>query len=108
SVRPIPSVNAYASLNQTLICSGKSTTLIAHSNPETNNYSWNFGPLTPSVEVSPTVPTVYTVTSTYSETGCSNTRTVLVDVFTPEITKTPASADVCRGTTLTLSASGAL
>lgn len=108
SVRPIPSVNAYASLNQTLICSGKSTTLIAHSNPETNNYSWNFGPLTPSVEVSPTVPTVYTVTSTYSETGCSNTRTVLVNVFTPEITITPASADVCRGTTVTLSASGAL
>lgn len=45
--------------SNTLLCSGETATISA---PGANNYSWNTGELTPSIIVSPTVTTSYTVT----------------------------------------------
>jgi hypothetical protein len=58
------------------ICVGQSLTLNAGGVP---NYSWSNGANTSSTVVSPTVSTIYTVTSTYT-TGCSDTKTISVTV----------------------------
>ncbi|MBI3520256.1 MAG: hypothetical protein HY062_12995, partial [Bacteroidetes bacterium] len=59
----------------TAICYSQSVTLTASG---ATTYSWNTGPTTASISVSPTITTVYTVTGTGS--GCTTTRTVQVDV----------------------------
>jgi hypothetical protein len=58
------------------ICVGQSLTLNAGGAP---NYNWSNGANTSSTVVSPTVSTIYTVTSTYT-TGCSDTKTISVTV----------------------------
>ena len=69
-----PSFTVSASTSS--ICVGQSLTLNAGGVP---NYSWSNGANTSSTVVSPTVSTVYTVTSTYT-TGCSDTKTISVTV----------------------------
>ena len=97
-VTPSPIINVIAS--ETLICSGGSSTLTASGG---SNYTWNFGPTTASVIVSPTANTVYSVTS--SGVGCNTTQTISVDVFTQTLTVSNSTA-ICMGNSITLNASG--
>lgn len=83
------------------ICNGASTNLTASG---ATIYSWNTGATTPSISVTPTSTTVYTVTGT--TTGCTNTKTVNVTVNALPNTAV-ASTTICSGSTGTLSASGA-
>ena len=97
-VNPSPIINVIAS--ETLICAGGSSTLTASGG---SNYTWNFGPTTAAVVVSPTANTVYTVISTGA--GCNATQTVSVDVFTQTLTVSNSTA-ICMGSSVTLNASG--
>ena len=97
-VNPSPIINVIAS--ETLICAGGSSTLTASGG---SNYTWNFGPTTASVVVSPTANTVYSVTS--SGVGCNTTQTISVDVFTQTLTVSNSTA-ICMGSSITLNASG--
>ncbi len=93
-----------------IICSGGTTTLTAGG---ANTYSWS--PSTglssttgTSVFANPASTTTYTVTGTDGN-GCTNTATVTVIVNPlPTITVTPASPSICAGSTVTLTASGAV
>ena len=95
-----PTLNISAS--PTVICAGSSSTLSASG---ASTYTWNPGALSgPSVAVSPTVTTTYTVTGA---TPCgSSTKTITV-VVNPKPTVAVASQTICIGGTATLTASGA-
>jgi hypothetical protein len=94
-----------ASANPTVICLGNNAALTAVSS--TPNYSWSPAGGTSDVAiVSPSVTTIYTVTS--ANGVCVSSTTVSLDVLTaPVLTITPLSSTVCSGSSATLTASGA-
>lgn len=86
------------------ICPGGSTTLTASG---ASTYQWTNLGSSASQVVSPVTTTVYTVTGTAAN-GCSNTATRTVNVNSiPNIVISPATAAICSGQSITLSATGA-
>ena len=83
------------------VCPGQSVGLTASG---ATTYTWNTGPNTASISVSPTVATTYTVNGTNG--GCSGTKTVQVSM-NPTPTITVNNATICPAGTATLTASGA-
>ena len=71
----------------------------------TLTYSWSTGATTNTVSVSPSVTTVYTCVVT-STTGCSSIRTSTVTIGTPTITVNSVPANICPGSSSTLTATG--
>lgn len=97
-----PTVTAVSS--SSAICAGASATLTASG---ANTYSWNTGPTTSTIVVTPASSITYTVNGMVSA-GCNSNATVSIVVNanpTPSITVSQAS--VCPGQTSTLTASGA-
>lgn len=87
------------------ICEGDDVTLTAGG---ADTYEWNTGDLTAAVTVSPTATTTYTVTGTVAG-GCTAEATVTVTVNAlPTVVVTPATAVICEGDDVTLTASGAV
>jgi PKD repeat protein len=86
--------------NQT-ICAGSSATLQAVGTPSGGTYSWSNGGSGPSILVTPTSTTTYSVT--YTVNGCSATQASVVTVTPPPVVTT-TSATICAGGTATLSA----
>jgi hypothetical protein len=72
SVTVIPGPTVSVSGSQT-ICPGQSSTLTASG---ANTYSWNTGPTTTSIVVSPTITTSYSVVGTSTVSNCSTTLTL--------------------------------
>lgn len=104
TVVPVPTVQAVA--NPTGICPGGTSTLSAWG---AMSFYWlpplNVGNY--SVAVSPGTTTTYTVVG-YSS-GCSDTATVTVVVYPiPTITAVANPSAICRGSTSTLTAGGAV
>ncbi len=86
------------------ICAGESVTLAASG---ATTYSWSpSGGSNASATVSPSATTTYTVTGT--SLGCSDTaiRQVIVN-NRPVVDIAPATAEICAGDSVTLTASGA-
>ncbi len=102
TVNTSPTVNTTAS--SSVICAGQTTTLTASG---ASTYSWNTGPTTPAISVSPTTTTTYTVIGTGTN-SCSNTsiRTITVNAL-PVVSASPSASLICTGQTATLTASGA-
>jgi len=99
TVLPSPTV----SVNSAVICSGASATLNATTSTVGGSYLWNpGGAITPSIIVSPTSTTTYTVQYT-APNGCTKTATGTVTV-NPNPTLTVNSATVCLGNPVTLTA----
>jgi hypothetical protein len=98
-------VNAIPALtvNNGAICAGNNVLLTASG---ANTYSWSNGATTNTVNVSPAVTTVYTVSG--NSNGCSNamTTTVIVNPL-PSINASASETSICRGDAVTLNASGA-
>ncbi|MCO5258357.1 MAG: SprB repeat-containing protein, partial [Lentimicrobium sp.] len=92
------------------ICSGTSTQLNGTGGVL---YSWSpaTGLSNPSIAnpvASPAVTTTYTLTVTNASGQCASTDQVIVTVNpSPVITVNPAEVEVCRGTEVTITASGA-
>jgi hypothetical protein len=101
AIAPLPVSATAVSSN---ICDGASTTLNASG---ATTYTWMPGNLTgASISVSPSATTTYTVTGDDPNT-CSNTATVTVTVNPiPTIAATPATPDICTGSSDVLTASG--
>ncbi|PBQ34365.1 hypothetical protein CNR22_22165 [Sphingobacteriaceae bacterium] len=97
-VYPNPTVNAAS--NKTIVCSAGPATLSTNG---ADTYSWSTGSISNVTVVNPAVSTVYTVTGTYTATGCSSTKTVNVAVFLPNL-QVSNSATVCNGSAITLTA----
>lgn len=103
SVNTTPTISI--SPSSTVICSGKSATLLASG---ASNYTWSGGPVFPSYVVSPTLTTNYTVTGT-ALNGCTNSAQQSLSVnATPTLTIIPSSSVTCANVSQTLTASGAL
>ncbi|HQQ94172.1 MAG TPA: T9SS type A sorting domain-containing protein, partial [Bacteroidia bacterium] len=98
---PSPTVSAVTSNSQ--ICSGASATLTASG---ASTYSWSNGSGGSQITVSPVSTTLYSVTGTDANTGCSNTSTLLVNVFEASISVSQNTA-ICIGQSVSLNASGA-
>lgn len=105
SVQLSPFVIAYGS--KPAICVGESVILMATGNA--NSYMWSNLQGAQSINVSPTVTTVYTVTGT-NGVGCTaqSVYTVLVNNL-PNVGVTSSDADqtVCQGDQVTLTGTGA-
>jgi hypothetical protein len=97
-----------ASASSTAMCSGSSINLNA-SNVST--YTWVNVSNNPTITVSPTANTIYTISGTNS-VGCISTKTIAITVNTAVpslsvVTSAPTNT-VCLGKTVTVTASGAL
>ncbi len=86
--------------NQT-ICPSQSVTLTASG---ASTYTWNTGPNTNTISVSPSSTTVYTVNGTTS--SCNASRTVTVTVAS-QPTISVSNTTICSGSSATLTANGA-
>jgi gliding motility-associated-like protein len=97
TVSPSPTI---AVSNQT-ICPTQTVTLTASG---ASTYTWNTGPTTSTISVSPSSQTIYTVTGSLG--NCTSVQTATVSVASqPTITVT--SASICSGNSATLTANGA-
>ena len=101
-VNTLPVVTATSS--SAVVCAGSSVTLTGGG---ASSYLWSGG-VTNAVSFVPTATATYTVTGTNAN-GCSNTATTSVTVnAVPTVTATISAATVCAGTSVTLSATGAV
>nr|WP_321234824.1 T9SS type A sorting domain-containing protein [uncultured Psychroserpens sp.] len=99
TVNEIPDVSAGANV---VITVGESTTLTATG---ADSYLWQTGETTASIEVSPNVTTVYTVTG-YSN-NCEASANVTVSVDADTVTADAGvDVDICDGESTTLTATG--
>jgi hypothetical protein len=97
TVKATPTV----AVSNATICSGNTANLTATG---ATTYSWNTGGTTASISVAPIATTNYTVTGTTN--GCTNTKTVSVNVkATPTVAV--SNATICSGNSTILIASGA-
>ncbi len=94
--------------NDETICEGNNTTISASGAGTGASYSWDNGLGNgASQQVSPNVPTTYTVTAVDAG-GCSQQETVTINVLsTPNVTVIATSDTICSGETITLVANGA-
>jgi hypothetical protein len=100
-VFPNPTVNATP--NRTLVCINGPSTITANG---ANTYVWSTGALTNTTLVFPSATTVYSVTGTFTNSGCSTTRTVMVQAYTP-VTGINGPTAVCIGSSITISSAPA-
>jgi hypothetical protein len=70
TVNSLPTVNAAS--NTTSLCSGNTATLTASG---ANTYTWSTNQTDTNITISPTIPTIYSVTGTDSN-GCINSDTI--------------------------------
>lgn len=92
-----------ASVTDNSVCLGESVTF---STSGATNVSWNNG-VTSGVPFFPTGNTTFTVTGTDTE-GCVSTRDIAVSILAaPTITVVSSGSEVCNGSSVTLTASGA-
>lgn len=100
-VLPSPSLNITPS--QSLVCKGSAITLTTSG---ANTYTWNTSSNGPSITVSPSVSTTYSVSGTNLTNNCTSTSSITIPVFLNPIITASASPVICAGTQVTLSASG--
>lgn len=102
-VYALPSVNIVSS---NTICSGTTVNLIG-TPLGAGSYSWSTGSTSNPTTVTPPVTSVYSLTLTNS-VGCSNVATKTITVLpTPTISVAATSYTICRGSSTTLTATGA-
>ena len=101
---PTPTITTVAS--QTNICSAAGTSVSILGGGATT-YTWMPGNLnTPSITVTPSVTTTYTLSG--SAAGCTGTKTIAVNVSaTPTINTITNSGPVCQGATVNFSLNAA-
>ncbi len=75
TVNPLPSVNAGANAS---LCEGESAEITVSGTAD--QYSWSTGETGESITVTPTSKTSYSVTGTYTETGCQASDQMEVEV----------------------------
>lgn len=103
SVVPAPNLSVMSTAASS-ICAGTQVTLTASG---ATTYSWSNGSNTPSISVSPSISTTYSVIGT--DPGCSITQTIAVTIGTSTlaVSISASSTSLCAGSSATLAASGA-
>ncbi len=104
SVIPAPILTITTNSGLTSLCSGATLTLAVSGS---NSYTWNTGNNSNVIAVSPTASTTYFVNSNNAN-GCVSASSITLNVDTPpQLSISPAEGVICKGTTLSYSASGA-
>ncbi|MFA5782551.1 MAG: T9SS type A sorting domain-containing protein [Bacteroidales bacterium] len=98
TVNPLPVANAG---NDLIICYGQSAYLTGTGGA---SYAWSTGQNTPSITVTPTSTTIYTVTVTNA--GCTASDNVTINVSPPPVANAGNDQTICNGQSATLTASG--
>lgn len=102
TVDPVPTL--LASSNPTAVCDGQSAILTALG---ASSYSWNSVPSNNTIQVTPNITTIYTVSGAALNL-CESSQTVALIVHpNPTITIASTPTAICIGQTATLTASGA-
>ncbi|WP_369994785.1 Ig-like domain-containing protein [Winogradskyella sp.] len=86
------------------IFDGETVTLTASGG---NNYQWNTGETTASIDVSPSETTTYTVVST-AVGGCADIEQVTVTIIPEVVADAGEDVTICSGESVTLSATGGI
>ncbi|MES2132737.1 MAG: LamG-like jellyroll fold domain-containing protein [Bacteroidota bacterium] len=101
TVNPLPTLTITAS--QSSVCAGNTSTLTAGG---ATTYTWSTAAISPTISVSPSTVSIYTVTAT-DVNGCVNTKTQTISIYpTPLMNVSSSTASVCTGFSSTLTASG--
>jgi hypothetical protein len=105
STKALPTITVASSPTNDSVCNGSPVTLTASGG---KTYSWSGG-ITNAVAFTPATSSAYIVTGTDAN-GCSNRDTVKVAVIKPTlgVVSAPVNATVCKGSSVTLTASGAV
>ncbi|MGB3080001.1 MAG: proprotein convertase P-domain-containing protein, partial [Saprospiraceae bacterium] len=103
TVTVVPNPVADAGPN-VVICDGSSTLLTATGGTTPNTYLWNTGQNSPSINVSPSGTTTYTVTVTVN--GCMGTDDVTVTVNPMPTVDAGPNVQICSGESTQLDATG--
>ncbi len=98
-VNPLPNITVS---NDVTIMDGETTTLTVSGS---DNYLWSTGETTESIDVTPSLTTTYTVTST-SVNGCTSNGEVTVSVVPELIADAGEDVEICSGEETILTASG--
>jgi gliding motility-associated-like protein len=85
-------------VTNTIICAGQSTTLSASG---ASSYTWSTGANTPSITISPTVNTTYTVTG--ANGVCTTTSTANITINTSGTISITTPSAICNGQAAILS-----
>lgn len=102
TVNPLPVLSGGSSGN---ICNGNTATLSVNG---ASTYTWNTGPNTSSITVSPSTTTTYTVNGTNGN-GCTNSITITQTVYPlPTVNVSTSNTMLCSGSTATLSGGGTI
>lgn len=97
-----PNVNL--TISNTLICSGKTSTLLANG---ASNYTWSSNQNTQQIVVSPSSTTTYSVIGA-DNNGCSSTNSItLFVIISPSVNISSSSSSICIGQSATLTANSA-
>ncbi len=100
NIIPTPTPNIFAS---NPVCPGVSQIMTVTG---ASSYTWNTGPTTSTLAISPTVTTTYTVTGQTS--GCSGQSVKTITVHPkPPVTASTSNTMLCIGQSATLTANGA-
>jgi hypothetical protein len=100
TVNPAPTLT----INSPAVCEGSTATLTVIG---ADTYTWSHGPQTSITMVTPLSTTVYSVSGTYSATGCRNMATSTL-VVNPLPLVTSNNGTICEGQTFTLVPAGAI
>ena len=84
------------------VCAGGIATLTASG---ANTYLWNTEEITPSISVTPSTATTYTVTG-YDTNGCSTTVSRVMNVEPLPVIQVLGTRTICAGQSTTLTATG--
>ena len=105
TVNPLPNISATATPED--ICLGESSDLMVSSDIPGTTFTWsNSLGTNPSVTVSPTENTTYTVTGTSASCSATAIVSVIVNSVIPTITASASPSTICYGSSSTLSANG--
>jgi gliding motility-associated-like protein len=99
TINPLPIIN----VADEAICQGQNVTLTGNG---ANSYTWSGG-ITDGVAFAPASTNTYTVTGTITATGCTNTDLATVTVNILPGVNAGQDQNICDGTSITLSGSGA-
>ncbi len=99
-VQPPPSVSVAGA---STLCSGSSATLAAGG---AASYTWNNAATTSTINISPLISTVYSVTGMNSK-GCSGINSHTVTVYPKPAVSINAIENICKGKSIVLTAAGA-
>lgn len=91
----------------TSVCPGSAITLTANA-PGASSFTWNTSAISPTITITPTINTIYHVTTTSTLTGCTvSTAVTILLKPVPNITITSSNPVSCIGQSVSLTASGA-